>query len=123
MREDPDVVLIGEMRDRETFSAALQAAETGHLVFGTIHSSTTSQTISRLLDMFPSEERNLIRQSLVFNLQAIISQKLLPSILEGVMRVPAVEIMKNNAPIRMLIENARETDILEELAISYHVFL
>ncbi len=113
MREDPDVVLVGEMRDRETFTAALQAAETGHLVFGTVHSSTTSQTITRLLDMFPAEERNLIRQSLVFNLRAIITQKLLPSILEGVDRVPAVEIMINNPTIKKLIEEGRETEIID----------
>lgn len=121
MREDPDVVLIGEMRDRETFAAALQAAETGHLVFGTIHSSTTAQTITRLLDLFPSEERGLIRQSLVFNLRAIITQKLLPSILEGVAQVPAVEIMINNAPIRKLIEDARETDINDVIKGNYDI--
>jgi twitching motility protein PilT len=119
MREDPDIVLIGEMRDRETFSAALQAAETGHLVFGTVHSSTTAQTISRLLDMFSAEERELIRQSLVFNLQAIITQKLLPSILEGVSRVPAVEILISNPMIKKLIEDARETDITAVLRNSY----
>jgi twitching motility protein PilT len=119
MREDPDIVLIGEMRDRETFGAALQAAETGHLVFGTVHSSTTAQTISRLLDMFSAEERELIRQSLVFNLQAIITQKLLPSILEGVSRVPAVEILITNPMIKKLIEDARETDITAVLRGSY----
>jgi twitching motility protein PilT len=119
MREDPDIVLIGEMRDKETFSAALQAAETGHLVFGTIHSSTTAQTISRLLDMFPVEERELIRQSLVFNLQAVITQKLLPSILEGVDRVPAIEVMISNPMIKKLIAEARETDITSVLRGSY----
>jgi len=113
MREDPDVVIIGEMRDKETFSAALTAAETGHLVFGTIHSSTTAQTITRLLDLFSTEERNLIRQSLVFNLKAIITQKLLPSILDGTARVPAVEIMISNPSIRKLIEESRETEITD----------
>ena len=119
MREDPDVVLIGEMRDQDTFSAALQAAETGHLVFGTVHSSTTSQTITRLLDMFPAEERNLIRQSLVHNLRAIVTQKLLPSILDGVDRVPAVEIMINNPSIRKLIEEQREAEIIDVIKGSY----
>ncbi len=119
MREDPDVVLIGEMRDRETFSAALAAAETGHLVFGTVHSSTTSQTITRLLDMFSAEERNLIRQSLVFNLKAIITQKLLPSILDGVRLVPAVEIMISNPSVRKLIEESRETEIIDVLKSNY----
>ncbi|NLE30151.1 MAG: PilT/PilU family type 4a pilus ATPase [Phycisphaerae bacterium] len=119
MREDPDVVLIGEMRDKETFSAALQAAETGHLVFGTVHASTTAQTISRLLDMFPAEERALIRQSLVFNLRAIVTQKLLPSILEGVSRVPAVEILLTNPMVKKLIEDSRETEITSILRSSY----
>jgi len=112
MREDPDVVLIGEMRDHETFAAALQAAETGHLVFGTVHASTTAQTISRILDMFPHEERGLIRQSLVFNLRAIISQKLLPSILPGVDLVPAVEILLSNPSIRNLISEARDSELV-----------
>jgi twitching motility protein PilT len=119
MREDPDVVVIGEMRDKETFSAALTAAETGHLVFGTVHSSTTSQTITRLLDMFSAEERNLIRQSLVFNLKAILTQKLLPSILDGVSRVPAVEVMISNPSIRKLIEEARETEISDVIKNCY----
>ncbi|MCY2928688.1 MAG: PilT/PilU family type 4a pilus ATPase [Planctomycetota bacterium] len=82
-REDPDVVLIGEMRDHETFQAALQASETGHLVFGTIHASTAYQTIGRVLDLFPSDQRDRVRQSLSFNLRAIICQKLLPSIKPG----------------------------------------
>ncbi len=119
MREDPDVVLIGELRDKETFQVALQAAETGHLVFGTIHSSTTAQTITRLLDLFSPEERDLIRQSLVFNLRAIITQKLLPSILEGVERVPAVEILINNPSIRKLIAESRETEIIDVIKDNY----
>lgn len=121
MREDPDVVLIGEMRDRETFAAAMQAAETGHLVFGTIHASTTAQTITRLLDLFPAEERSLIRQSLVFNLRAIITQKLLPSINPDIDRVPAVEIMMNNPSVRKLIADARETDIIDVVRSNYAV--
>ena len=121
MRQDPDVVLIGEMRDRHTFQAALQAAETGHLVLGTIHSSTTSQTITRLLDLFPVEERPLIRQSLVSNLQAIITQRLLPSILKGVDRVPAVEILISNAPIRKMIAEERESDILDVIKSNYDI--
>lgn len=120
MREDPDVVLVGEMRDRETFGAALQAAETGHLVFGTIHASTTAQTISRILDLFPADERNLIRQSFVFNMRAIVSQKLLPSIREDVSRVPANEIMINNAPIRKLIAEGRDTEISSVIKNSFH---
>ena len=119
MREDPDVVLIGEMRDRETFQAAMNAAETGHLVFCTVHSSSTSQTITRILDLFPEEGRELIRQSMSFNLRAIICQKLLPSIKPGVQRVPAVEIMMVNPSIRRLIESHRETEIIDVIRSSY----
>jgi twitching motility protein PilT len=92
MRQDPDVVLIGEMRDEETFSAALQAAESGHLVMGTVHASSTSGTITRVLELFPENSRDLVRSSLVFNLQAIISLKLLKTICEDPPRVPACEI-------------------------------
>jgi twitching motility protein PilT len=110
-REDPDVVLIGELRDPETFQAALQAAETGHLVMGTIHASSSYQTLGRILDLFPAESRKLIRQSLAFNLQAIICQKLMPSIAKGVDRVPAVEVMLSNAVVRQLIEEERDNDL------------
>lgn len=111
MREDPDVVLVGEMRDRETFEAAMHAAETGHLVFGTIHASAASQTITRILDLFPEEARFMIRQSLVFNLKSIICQKLLPSIDEARSRVPCCEIMTTNAAIRKLIAESRDSEI------------
>jgi len=111
MREDPDVVLIGEMRDRETFQAALQASETGHLVFGTVHASSASQTVGRVLELFPPESRELVRQSLSFNLRAIVCQKLLPSISPKVSRVPAVEVMISNPSVRQLISEARETEL------------
>lgn len=111
LRQDPDIILVGEMRDRETFEAAMHAAETGHLVFGTIHASSSSQTITRILDLFPEEARNLIRQSLVFNLRSIICQKLLPSLMDNVPRVPVCEIMIANAPIRKLIAEGRDFDI------------
>ena len=84
VREDPDVMLVGEMRDRETFETAIQAAETGHLVFGTIHASTAPSTIGRILDLFPQEMHSAIRSALVFNMKAIVAQKLLPSIKKGV---------------------------------------
>jgi len=111
MREDPDVVLIGEMRDRDTFQAALQASETGHLVFGTIHASGAAQTIGRILDLFPPDSRDLIRQSLAFNLQAVICQKLLPSVAEHADRVPAVEILLTNPSTRQLIVEARDGEL------------
>jgi len=103
VREDPDVMLVGEMRDRETFETAIQAAETGHLVFGTIHASTAPSTIGRILDLFPQGMHSAIRSALVFNMKAIIAQKLLPSIKPGVGRVPTCEIMTFSPTIRKLL--------------------
>jgi len=111
MREDPDVVLVGEMRDRETFEAAMHASETGHLVFGTIHASSSAQTITRILDLFPEGARALTRQSLVFNLQAVLCQKLLHCIHPSRSRVPCLEIMISNPSIRKLIAEERDTEI------------
>ena len=111
MREDPDVVLVGEMRDLDTFQAALQAAETGHLVFGTIHASTAPSTVGRILDLYPPESRDLARQSLTFNLRAVVCQRLLPSLDEKIGRVPAVEIMLMNPPVRQAIEEGRDADL------------
>jgi twitching motility protein PilT len=111
MREDPDVVLVSEMRDSETVTAGMRAAETGHLVFGTLHSANASQTIQRMLDLFPQSERNLIRQTLSLTLKAVISQVLLPSIKEGVDRIPAVEILLKNPAVRKLISEGRENDL------------
>ncbi len=111
MREDPDVVLLGELRDRDTFEAAINAAETGHLVFGTVHAASSPQAISRILDMFPEDARDQMRQSLVFTLQAIICQKLLPSIHVDKSRVPCCEIMLVNPVIRKLIADQRDADI------------
>ncbi|MFH1747871.1 MAG: PilT/PilU family type 4a pilus ATPase [Planctomycetota bacterium] len=119
MREDPDVVLIGEMRDMETFSAALHAAETGHLVFGTIHASSSSQTISRLLDLFPEGSRRLVRQTLEFNLQAIICQKLVKCVKPDIPIIPTVEIMVTNPPIRKLIREERDNEIVDVIRASY----
>lgn len=112
MRQDPDVVLIGEMRDRDTFSAAVHAAETGHLVFGTIHASGASQVIPRILDLFPQEGRDLVRQTLTSNLRAVIGLKLLKSIRKDVSRIPAIEIMRVNPAVRKCIADGRDDDIL-----------
>lgn len=103
VREDPDVMLVGEMRDEETFMTAIHAAETGHLVFGTIHASSSPTTIGRILDLFPEEMHNAIRSAIAFNMKGIVAQKLLPSIKEGVGRVPTVEIMTFNPTIRKLV--------------------
>jgi len=111
MREDPDVVMIGEMRDQATYGAALTAAETGHLVIGTIHSSSAPNTIGRILELFPEESRPLIRSSLVFNLQAIICLKLLPGIQPDIPRVPCCEILTCNGTVRKLIAEGRDREV------------
>jgi twitching motility protein PilT len=111
MRQDPDVVFIGEMRDTKTVAAGMRAADTGHLVFGTMHSANASQAIHRLLDLFPQNERDLVRQTLSITIRAIISQVLLPSIKEGVDRIPAVEILLANPSVRKLISEGRESDL------------
>jgi twitching motility protein PilT len=103
VREDPDIMLVGEMRDRETFATAIQAAETGHLVFGTIHASTAPSTIGRILDLFPQDMHPALRSALATNMRAIVAQKLLPSIAPGIGRVPTVEIMTFTAKVRDLI--------------------
>jgi len=117
VREDPDVMLVGEMRDRETFETAIQAAETGHLVFGTIHASTAPSTIGRILDLFPKSMHSAIRGALAFNMKAIIAQKLLPSIVEGVGRVPTVEIMKFNPTVRKLILEEQDQKLVDAIRI------
>ncbi|MEX0655903.1 MAG: ATPase, T2SS/T4P/T4SS family, partial [Phycisphaeraceae bacterium] len=111
VRENPDVVLIGEMRDKETFEAALQAAETGHLVFCTIHASSASQAFGRIYDLFPESERQAIRNLLAFQMQAFMYQKLLPTIREDLQRVPAVEILLQSPPTRKYIQEGREHEL------------
>jgi twitching motility protein PilT len=103
VREDPDVMLVGEMRDKETFMTAIHAAETGHLVFGTIHASSASTTIGRILDLFPSEMHPALRSAIAFNMRGIVAQKLLKSIKPGVGRVPTVEIMLFDANVKKAI--------------------
>lgn len=119
MRQDPDVVFVGEMRDAKTVSAGMRATETGHLVFGTMHSANASQAVHRLLDLFPSEERALVRQALALSIKAIVSQVLLPCLKEGVDRVPAVEILIANAATRKLIAEDREADLLSVIRSSH----
>jgi len=111
MRQDPDVVVIGEMRDSETITAAMRAAETGHLVFGTLHSANASQTIQRILDLFPQEERDLARQNFASSFRAVVSQVLLPSIKEGVDRIPAVEVLIANPIAKKLVSEGRESEL------------
>lgn len=101
LREDPDVILVGEMRDRETIEMALRAAETGHLVFGTLHTNTAISTINRIVDVFGAEEKDQVRTQLSISLQGIISQRLIPKTSGG--RVLAYELLIPNSGIRNLI--------------------
>jgi twitching motility protein PilT len=111
MRQDPDVVLIGEMRDSETVTAAMRAAETGHLVFGTMHSANAPQAVQRLLDLFPQNERDLVRQAFALTIKAIVCQILLPSVRKDIDRVPAVEILLGNSSVKKFISEGREADL------------
>lgn len=101
LREDPDVILVGEMRDMETIRLALTAAETGHLVFGTLHTTSAAKTIDRIIDVFPAEEKSMVRSMLSESLQAVVSQTLLKRKSGG--RVAAHEIMRGTPAIRNLI--------------------
>jgi twitching motility protein PilT len=111
MRQDPDVVVIGEVDNKETMAAAMRAAETGHLVFATMHSSNAVQTIQRVIDLFPSEERGLARQTLSTALRAIISQVLLPCRKAEIKRIPANEVLLMNSAIKKIIADGRETSL------------
>lgn len=117
VREDPDVMLVGEMRDEETFMTAIHAAETGHLLFGTIHASTAPTTIGRILDLFPEEMHSAIRSAIAFNMKAIVAQKLLPSIKEGVGRVPTVEIMLFTPTVKKLVLDGADNKLPDAIRI------
>lgn len=117
VREDPDIILVGEMRDEETFLTAIHAAETGHLVFGTIHASSAPSTIGRILDLFPEEMHGAIRSAIAMNMKCIIAQKLLPSIKPGVGRVPTCEVMTLNPTIRKLILEGQDSKLADAIRI------
>jgi twitching motility protein PilT len=106
LREDPDVILVGELRDLETIRLALTAAETGHLVFGTLHTSSAAKSIDRIIDVFPAEEKEMVRAMLSESLQAVISQNLLKT-KDGTGRVAAHEIMLATPAVRNLIREAK----------------
>ena len=106
LREDPDVIYIGEMRDLETISLALTAAETGHLVFGTLHTSGAPSTINRIIDVFPPEQQEQIRAQISTSLKMVVTQRLLKT-KDGQGRVGAFEIMKCTPPIQNLIREAK----------------
>jgi twitching motility protein PilT len=116
LRQDPDVVLIGEMRDLETIEAALVTAETGHLVFATLHTNSAAQTINRIIDVFPPNQQSQIRAQLSFVLEGVIAQSLVPKA-DGQGRVPAMEIMIPNPAIRNLIREDKIHQIYSQMQI------
>jgi twitching motility protein PilT len=110
LRQDPDVILVGEMRDLDTMAIALTAAETGHLVFSTLHTNDTSQAIDRILDVFPAHQQNQVRQQLSLSLTGVVAQHLLPA-LGGTGRLPAVEVLMATDAIRNLIRTGKTHQI------------
>ena len=117
VREDPDVILVGELRDEETFMTAIHAAETGHLVFGTIHASTAPSTIGRILDLFPEDMHSAIRGAIAMNMKAIIAQKLLKSIKPSVGRVPTCEVMTFNPTVKKLVLESKDHNLADAIRI------
>src|SRR6202011_985092 len=117
VRQDPDIILVGELRDVETFEAAVHAAETGHLVFGTIHASSSGTTINRILDLFPPDKHRAIRQALANNLKAVVAQKLVKGLKKG--RVPTNEIMIVTPTIRKLIIEEEDSKLLDAIRIGF----
>jgi twitching motility protein PilT len=120
VRQDPDVILIGEMRDQQTVLSAIQAAETGHLVFATLHTADTMGAFGRMLEFFPQDERAFIRNSLASTMKAICAQRLVPSNKEttGVSVVPAVEVLLTTPTVRELIRDERDSDLPSVIASS-----
>jgi twitching motility protein PilT len=117
VRQDPDVILVGELRDVETFEAAVHAAETGHLVFGTIHAASAATTINRILDLFPPAKHGAIRKALANNLKAVVAQKLLKGLKKP--RVPTNEIMITNPTIRKLIAEEEDSKLGDAIKLFY----
>ena len=119
VREDPDIILVGELRDVETFKTAIHAAETGHLVFGTIYAASASSCIGRILDLFPQEEHASIRSAIAFNMKGIIAQKLLKSIKPGVSRVPICEVMFFDVLVRKYVLEEQDHLIADHIKKSF----
>jgi twitching motility protein PilT len=117
LRQDPDVILVGEMRDLETISTALTAAETGHLVFATLHTQSTAQTVDRIIDVFPPEQQGQVRTQLSIALQGIITQQLLPTA-DGSGRVVATEVLVPTPAVRNLIREGKTHQIYAALQTS-----
>jgi len=124
VREDPDIILVGEMRDEETFMTAIHAAETGHLVFGTIHAASASTTIGRILDLFPEEMHAALRSAIANNMKGIVAQKLIkaegPKAKElGVSRVPVCEIMFFDVMVRKYVLEGEDTQLADHIKKSH----
>ena len=115
LREDPDVVLVGEMRDYETISAALTVAETGHLVFATLHTNSASQSVDRIVDVFPAHQQGQIRAQLAGSLEGILSQRILPAIGGG--RVPAIELLLASPAVQNSIREGK-THLIDNIIIT-----
>lgn len=118
LRHDPDVILIGEMRDLDSISIALTAAETGHLVFSTLHTQTAPLTINRIVDVFAEEQRDQIRQQLTGSLQAVLSQQLIPNA-RGDGRVLAMEFLKSNTAVKTMIREGKEHQLYSVMQSSH----
>jgi twitching motility protein PilT len=110
LREDPDVILVGEMRDLETISTALTAAETGHLVFATLHTQSTAQTVDRIIDVFPAQQQHQVRMQLSIALQGVVTQQLLPTA-DGSARIAACEVLVPTPAVRNLIREGKTHQI------------
>jgi twitching motility protein PilT len=117
VRQDPDVILVGELRDVDTFEAAIHAAETGHLVFGTIHAGSSATTINRILDLFPPDKHVAIRQALANNLKAVVAQKLIKGLKKG--RVPTNEIMIVNPIVKKLISSGQDSKLNDAIKMCF----
>jgi len=114
LRQDADVIMVGEMRDKETITAAVTAAETGHLVFSTLHSNSAAQTVDRIIDSFPGDQQNQIRAQLSASLLGVLSQRLVPRVSGGL--IPVFELLLNNSAVSNVIREGRthEIDVLIE---------
>ena len=113
LREDPDVILVGEMRDKETIAAALTLSETGHLVFGTLHTRSAPSTIDRIVDVFPPDQQDQIKVQLANSIQAVVAQQLLPMLGGG--RVASIEVMVATSAIRNLIREGKTYQIMSSI--------
>ncbi|MGD8453097.1 MAG: PilT/PilU family type 4a pilus ATPase [Phycisphaerae bacterium] len=119
VRQDPDVIFVGEMRDKETMLAALQAAETGHLVFCTLHTADSMQALGRILEFFPPEQHAFIRSALANSIRAICAQRLLPAIDPKISRVPACEILVGEGIVKEKIREGEDSDLPEIISGSF----